>query len=55
VQVNAGKKKKTPKKDESIAPSSGATIDIFRQTDLLTAPVTSAADDGMCKEDEICK
>jgi uncharacterized membrane protein len=48
-------KKTTPKKGEMAAPNSGATIDIFNQTGLLTAPVTSAAEEGMCKQDEICK
>lgn len=54
VEVKTGKKK-TQKKDAPVAPSSGATIDIFGQPDLLTTPATSAANDGMCKEDEICK
>jgi len=45
----------TPKKNEPIAPNPVLNIDIFSKPDLLTAPVTSAADEGMCKQDEICK
>ncbi len=33
---------------------SGATVDIFNQTDILTAPAATS-DEGMCKQDEICK
>ncbi|HYA88399.1 MAG TPA: vitamin K epoxide reductase family protein [Nitrospirota bacterium] len=54
VQAKAVKKK-APKKEVRVVPNSGATIDIFRQPDMLTAPATSAADEGMCKQDEICQ
>ena len=53
-EIKAGKIT-TPKNEKNPAPRSGTTIDIFNHPDLLTAPVTSAADEGMCKEDEICK
>jgi len=48
-------KKKAPKKDKLDAPNAGSTIDIFRQPDLLSAPAASAAEEGMCRQDEICK
>ena len=51
-----GKKTSAPKKAEKTSlPEAGPTIDIFSQPDLLTAPAPSGADEGMCREDEICK
>jgi uncharacterized membrane protein len=50
------KKTSTPKKaKKSSLPAAGPQIDIFSQPDLLTAPAPSGADEGMCREDEICK
>ncbi len=49
------RKKATPKQNGPVARDAGTTIDVFSQPDLLSAPATSAAGEGMCKEDEICK
>ncbi|MGE5173644.1 MAG: vitamin K epoxide reductase family protein [Betaproteobacteria bacterium] len=35
--------------------STGMTIDIFSQPGLMTSPSLSAAPEGMCEENEICK
>ena len=48
-------KKMSLKKDEPTVQSSTKKIDIFSQPELLSAPVTSTANEGMCKQDEICK
>ncbi len=53
--IKDGKRPVTPKKTGPVAPGTAAVIDMFSQPDLLTAPATSAAGEGMCKEDEICK
>lgn len=53
----ADKPRKKPKAKAAIETpdqSPGNAIDIFNQPGLFTAPSPSA-DDGMCKEDEICK
>ncbi len=41
----------------TIPSSQGTTLmpDIFNNPSLITLPSTTAADEGMCKEDEICK
>ena len=52
---NRAHQKARVKKTAPVPSGSGATIDIFNQPGFLTAPTPSAADDGMCKEDEICK
>jgi uncharacterized membrane protein/glutaredoxin-related protein len=51
-----GKKTAAPEKAKKPSPSSAApAIDIFSQPDLLTVPATTGAEEGMCREDEICK
>jgi hypothetical protein len=52
-----GKTAPKPKTGKAAAPArdTGVTIDIFGSPDLLSAPARSAADSGMCKEEEICK
>ena len=53
----ADKPRKKPKAKTAIevpVQNPGTAIDIFNQPGLFTAPSPSA-DDGMCKEDEICK
>ncbi len=39
----------------SEATATANTFDVFNQAGLLTSPSQSAANDGMCREDEICK
>jgi hypothetical protein len=50
-------KKKTKKGASSAgpAPGSGTAGDIFILPPLLTAPGSSAEQDGVCKQDEVCK
>jgi hypothetical protein len=36
-------------------PEAGAVIDIFSMPELLSGPGSTAAQDGMCREEEICK
>ncbi len=57
----------TPEKDQARARSKSVTkdksktrdesmnLDLFSQPALLTSPSQSAADNGMCKEEEVCK
>jgi len=52
---NRAHQKARVKKTAPLSSGSGATIDVFNQPGFLTAPTPSAADDGMCKENEICK
>gem|GEM_PF-814909 len=56
-ETNANGGRKT-KKDASAAvsvPGMSAAGDIFILPSLLTTPSVSAAEDGMCKQDEVCK
>jgi hypothetical protein len=52
-----GKATPKPKAGKAAAPAqdTGVTIDIFSSPGLLSAPAQSAAGDGMCREEEICK
>lgn len=52
---NRAQQKARVKKTAPLSSGSGATIDVFNQPGFLTAPTPSTADDGMCKENEICK
>ncbi len=56
-ETKAGDGRKT-KEDASravSAPGTGAAGDMFIQPFLLTEPSVSAGEEGMCKQDEICK
>jgi uncharacterized membrane protein len=52
----AGPKPPAAKRKEApVAKGQPLIPDIFSQPGLLTVPDSAAADDGMCKEDQICK
>ncbi len=51
----ARQKARVRQKTAPVSSGSGAAVDIFNQPGFLSAPTPSAADNGMCKEDEICK
>jgi hypothetical protein len=48
-------KTQAPGRDEPAEESPGAAVDIFNQPGLLTLPGPSPAEDGMCKEAEVCE
>jgi len=52
--VKIGRKAKTGKAASAPSPGMGIMNDIFSQPGILTFPSLSA-EDGMCKQDEICK
>lgn len=55
VKEKSGRKTKSGAKAAIPAQGTGSAIDIFNQPSLLTLPSLSATDDGMCKQDEVCK
>jgi uncharacterized membrane protein len=53
--AKTGQKAKARRKASAPARGNGATVDFFNQPSLLISPDQPAADDGLCKEDQICK
>ena len=55
AKAKEGRKTKVRASAVVTKPVTGPAIDIFNQPSLLTSPSESAANDGMCKQDEVCK
>ena len=55
AEVKITGKTKAQLRTKPAATDAGTTLDIISLPGLLTAPSLSAADDGMCREEEVCK
>jgi hypothetical protein len=55
ISANVGRKTKKEKSAAVSTPGMGVAGDIFILPPLLTTPSVSAEEDGMCKQDEVCK
>jgi glutaredoxin len=55
TKANDGRKTKKGSSPAVSAPGKGAASDMFIQPFLLTEPSVSAAEDGVCRQDAICK